>query len=522
MTAMFAIVPALADGIRFVHGEAKSIHIGLPDHDGEITLVAGGCFLEDLNDATVVYRGDSNGQLIATNRFSDTGRDRLFDKFSLLDSDGEQVGSSQYVTKVEPLQSQVQTAAWPKAIKGLQCVVDFDDAATLGAAHVTVNVSITGLLEGPVDPDSAANDLTYDVDGKRYQFRASQVANLDQMVRSATSRGLNAIAILLCTKVNRSENRHTLIHPDADLSAGNVFGVNLTTAEAERQYRAIIGFLGRRYSRQDQKYGSFGGYIVGNEVQSHGIWHNMGRQAGEAVTRQYAEQLRLTYFALSNEVSNPRVFASFDHHWTSQHGDDDRKALPGREFLDQLAATIRESGDFPWHVAWHPYPEDLFDPEFWKDSQAEYSFDTPKITFKNIEVLLAYLERPELKHETKRRRVILSEQGFHAGNSAASEQVQAAAFAASYIRISAIEGIDAFILHRHVDHPREGGLKLGLWSERQGRPDRKRPIYETFRAAGTDRQDDAFRFALPIVDLDSWEEMRIRQRSVFDGPSPEH
>ena len=39
--------------------------------------------------------------------------------------------------------------------------------------------------------------------------------------------------------------------------------------------------------------------------------------------------------------------------------------------------------------------------------------DTPRITFKNLEVLTEYLRRPELLYKGQPRRVILSEQGFH-------------------------------------------------------------------------------------------------------------
>jgi hypothetical protein len=71
-----------------------------------------------------------------------------------------------------------------------------------------------------------------------------------------------------------------------------------------------------------------------------------------------------------------------------------------------------------------------------------------------------------------------------------------------------MEGIDAFILHRHVDHAHEGGLKLGLWTNKPGSvatPDRKRPMYEVFQAAGTDNQESAFKFALPVIGANSWD-----------------
>src|SRR5688572_10537542 len=45
--------------------------------------------------------------------------------------------------------------------------------------------------------------------------------------------------------------------------------------------------------------------------------------------------------------------------------------------------------------------------------------------------------------------------------------VQAAAYAYAWQRVIRNPNIDAFILHRHVDHAHEGGLNLGLWTDRK-------------------------------------------------------
>jgi hypothetical protein len=122
----------------------------------------------------------------------------------------------------------------------------------------------------------------------------------------------------------------------------------------------------------------------------------------------------------------------------------------------------REGGDFDWHVAFHPYPENLFDPRFWNDKTATTNvLTTPRITFKNIELLPVYLRRPELLFNGQPRRIISSEQGFHTPKGTNVEMIQAAAYAYAYKKIEAIDGTDSFILHRHVDHKAEGGLRLG-------------------------------------------------------------
>jgi hypothetical protein len=183
--------------------------------------------------------------------------------------------------------------------------------------------------------------------------------------------------------------------------------------------------------------------------------------------------------------------------------------MSGKYFLETLNAIAKAEGDFDWHVAFHPYPENLFNPRTWEDATATASFDSKKITFKNIEMLPAFLRQPRFLHNGKARRVILSEQGFHSAAGKNGERDQAAAYAYSYYRVQQTEGIDAFILHRHVDHPGEGGLRLGLRSSRDGGV---RPIYDVFRQADTATWPEAFKFALPVIGVKSWPEiLPIRQ-----------
>ena len=107
--------------------------------------------------------------------------------------------------------------------------------------------------------------------------------------------------------------------------------------------------------------------------------------------------------------------------------------------------------------------KDLGEPCFWKDKSATPADDSPRITFKNLEVLAQHMRQPELLYKGQPRRVILSEQGFHCPERADGERDQAAAYCAAYWKVAHLDGIDAFILHRHVDHAHEG-LNLGLWT----------------------------------------------------------
>ncbi|RMF39804.1 MAG: hypothetical protein D6753_12945 [Planctomycetota bacterium] len=513
--AVLGSVPAgaVAGELRFVAIEVHSIRIGLPRIDAEVALVGGRPSATEKSERELHFRGRAHGQEITIARFGSDGHDRLFDRFELLGPNGDVVGHGRYVTDLRELSAAGVSKQWPSSIKGVQDIADFDDAANLGVAHTTLNVPITGMLRDTGDMAGLADEWKITVDGNTYGMDADMVRRLDSQVRAATDRGINVIAIILCLKRQRGRVAANLLHPAADLdgSPSGVIAANTETAAGERLYRAALAFLARRYSRPDQKYGHIGGYIIGNEVQSHWYWHNMGRQPAMEVIRQYAQQVRLSYYALRTECRDPQLFISMDHHWTNQHGNDDAKAMPGRFFLDNFARIMREEGDIPWQIAFHPYPENLFDPAFWEDRTATYAYDTPRITFKNIEVLVDYLRRPQLCYSGSPRRLILSEQGFHSDNTPEGDILQAAAYAASFVRISAIEEIEAYILHRYLDHPAEGGLNLGLRKRSaDGRVGDKRPIYDVFQAAGTERQPSAFQFALPIVGIENWTDMSPR------------
>jgi hypothetical protein len=189
--------------------------------------------------------------------------------------------------------------------------------------------------------------------------------------------------------------------------------------------------------------------------------------------------------------------------------------FPGRAFVDYFNARARDGGNFDWNLAFHPYPEDLNNPRTWLDKTATRAENTPRITFKNLDLLPRYFDRPELLIHRQPRHIILSEQGFNTPNSPDGERVQAAAYCYAYYKVSRLAGIDSFILHRQVDHRDEDGLNLGLWRRNKAsvspsEPAGKKMIYEVFRLADTPQWREAFAFALPVIGIRDWKELDIK------------
>ena len=131
---------------------------------------------------------------------------------------------------------------------------------------------------------------------------------------------------------------------------------------------------------------------------------------------------------------------------------------PGFRKPRDKAARLRNAGPTI------PTRRDFFQAATWNDSRPSFSFDSPSITPKNIEVLDAYLHRPPLLYKVEKlRTVLLSEQGFHTKDySSEAQQLQAVALVYTWHKIRPLETIEAFHNHRWIDAREEGGLLLGL------------------------------------------------------------
>ncbi len=388
--------------------------------------------------------------------------------------------------------------------KGLQVEI-VDDALTLGVKHAALNFNLAQLI----DPKGVTNNPSWESAGRRYYFQRRYLAAMDSQIKTLSDRGVVVTLIVLTYQSGDPEVNRILIHPHCETNAPNHLGnFNTVTDEGRRWLAATLEFCAERWSRPDKQFGRVAGYIMGNEVNSHWWWANMGRVCMEEFADDYLRTVRLAHTAIRKESSWARVYVSLEHHWNIRYAaGDERQAFPGRAFLDYFAKQAREGGDFDWHLAFHPYPENLFEPRFWNDKTATTNvLTTPRITFKNIELLPNYLRRPELLFNGQPRRIILSEQGFHTPKGADGEIIQAAAYCYAYKKIERLNGIDAFILHRHVDHAGEGGLLLGLRSlqPKDGELRPKKKIYDCFRTADTPDWERTFEFALPVIELHSW------------------
>lgn len=391
--------------------------------------------------------------------------------------------------------------------KGLQVEL-LDDALALGIKHAAQNINLTDFFVA----SPSESDVTFVHEGETFRFRRGHLESMDRQIKTLSQAGVLVNLIMLSYASGQPEVDRVVLHPNYDPNAPNRLGAfNTVTPEGKKWFSACLSFLAERWSRPDQQFGRVVGYIISNEVNSHWYWSNLGRATMQEFADDHLRTVRLAHRMIRQQSSWARVYLSLEHHWNIRYPAGDRyQTFAGREFLEYFAHRAKVEGDFDWHLTFHPYPENLFKPDFWNDKTATTNATTLRITFKNLEVLAEFMNRPELQYAGKSRRIILSEQGFHTPDGEPGELLQAAAYCYAYKKVEALAAIDSFIVHRHVDHDDEGGLLLGVRRNKPAHGERlpKKKIYDAFRLADTPQWAEAFAFALPIIGLKDWNSLK--------------
>ncbi|WP_283134620.1 DUF5722 domain-containing protein [Rhizohabitans arisaemae] len=465
---------------------------------------------------TTVTPGADGAFRASVKRYSGKA-DRLNATFTAVGVDGAArtaLGGPRHVDTWKARAANSAPRPTPTTQKGLSVSMT-SDAEELGIGHAAISVGVNYLIrQGPGDP---ADTIEFQSGGRTFYFDKSYAEWLDHSIKPLSDNDTLVYLVLVIVYDDKPNSGFpVLVHPDAPTGPPPSFmtyAFNTVTPDGIAHYTALMEFIAQRYSRDDEKYGKAIDYIVGNEINSAGVWQRMGDKTLPQFLDNYVPALRIGHNAARKYHSDGRVYISLDHFWNSAAlPSEPLKFYKGKEVLDGLAAKIKAEGDFPWHVAHHPYPSDMMDPRTWNDPVTEDP-STSKITFKNIATLSRYLERPELRHNGEPRRIILSEQGCQSPtNGAADQELQAACFAYSYYKIRAAGGIDAYIWDPQVDNREAAGLRIGLytWDDKRqdfaAPPGEKKRIYNLFRDIDTADSLALTEFAKPIIGIGDWTE----------------
>ena len=392
----------------------------------------------------------------------------------------------------------------PKSKKGCTGLLggnkfQYDDYKALGIHNATKNIMLPNLIATKREK----NTLPHKFNGKIYHIRTAKVDALDKAMQEMDQLEIVVSAIILISK------NTPMSHPDC-APQGIYAMANVVEKDGWNIYAAGLDFLAQRYMRPDRKYGRITHWILHNEVDAGWVWTNAGNKPLHTYMDLMYRSMRTAQSVIRRYGSAGQVLLSLTHHWTKSHNS---RCYQPKQMIDLLAKRCSVEGNFDWGLAYHPYPQNLRDPRTWEDKQATFDFETNFITPKNLEVLDAYMKQKSMLYDGKVRTVVLSEQGSNSPDySEKSFQDQAAGLVYTWVKFKDMDSIESFIHHRWKDHPKEGGLKLGL--RKQGDdtdPEATRkPAWDVYRKLGTSEDIKAFEFAKPIIGIKDISEVHYK------------
>ncbi|MBX3257230.1 MAG: hypothetical protein KF862_24060 [Chitinophagaceae bacterium] len=438
--------------------------------------------------------------------------DRLLSKWAIVQKkvNGYTLQSqARYADYIEPLYNlPEETLRGKKGIGGFSATgrAPVSDIDSLGITSVTVNMWITKMMRSK----PGADNISFNYNGKTYYANKRWVENMDKTLQLTAQKNIIVSSIILIDKAVNCDDKEIgriFQHPDCD-PAGIYSMANMTTAEGVEYYAAAIDFLAQRYSRPDKKYGRIHNWIVHNEVDAGWVWTNMGEKDKLLFMDTYHKSMRLIHNIARKYNPYAKAFITLTHFWAWTV---DKHFYHSVDLLNILLDYSAKEGDFEWGIAHHPYPESLFEPKSWLDQKCEFNFNTPLITFKNIEVLNTWVKQPYTRFLGKiRRTVFLSEQGPNSKDyTDKSLTEQAASMAYVWKKIKNLDAIDAFQFHNWVDDRGEGGLRIGLrrFLDDKDDPGGKKPVWYVFRDIETAREESSCEFAKPVIGINHWDEV---------------
>lgn len=416
--------------------------------------------------------------------------DKVFSKWSVVKVDGDRQtldSHARYADDVVPKKSPEALPLRNKKGFGAGDIdLYFSDCKEMNVGSITMNVVLNDYIKG--------EGSGYSYGGQNYSLGAFK-DYVDRVTRRAGEMDLVVSAIILC--------QTNSIFKDPENKGGNYTMPNLTTAKAFNLYAAALEHMASTHCTPGNRISH---WIMHNEVDFANEWTNMGDQPMLRYLDRYIKSMRICYNIARQYDQNASVLGSYTHCWAKADGN-----YAPKKMLEATVAYSEAEGDFRWGVAYHPYPQDLTKPSFWvNDTQATYSLNSKYVTFKNLEVIDAWIRQKENFYKGKTKRVLfLSEQGTNSPSYSESDlTLQAAGGAWAWKKVSKLDGIDAIQWHNWADNKAEGGLRIGLRTFAEGSVSNltPKPVWYVWKAAGTAEEDsvfDQYKTTLGISDWDS-------------------
>ena len=439
-----------------------------------------------------VYSGSLASPMVL-NRFNGA-IDQMYRRFQLVDTNRNLIGNARYVDDWSGLKYANDAVERrfplpePATINGVS-EYDLTAFAELKPKTGKVSVSMMNYIDQGASPA-----FTWTVDGVAVGLKKANFDAVVSKIKTLNDLGMSVyLTVLNVTSPTVQTSDNPLIPAKAVQGVGTWIGANTFDPLGRLYYRALVEYLAYRLAGPGQ--GAVTGFTVGNEVDAHPVWHQVGPLSDAEFIDYYADLLRFTDLAIRKYHPQSKALISLTGYWTKKF------TIAPRTVLTDMNTLIKAEGNFPWGVAQHPYPQDLFVPSWWNDADATLDFNSGNISYKNLEVMPQFLAQAAFRYRGGERHLALTEQGFHTVGGT-DETLQAAAYAYAYRKMIRIPQIKAHVLHRFQDNPDEGGLLLGLRTM-NGVP---KQIYTVFSHADDPDWQTWFNPYLASLPITNWDQ----------------
>ena len=399
-----------------------------------------------------------------------------------------------YITNPEVLATYTGSGPKTTSKKGLQ-VEELSEAIDLGTQHAVINWTMDSLLTTDTTDSTA-----YKYRGKTYYFSNWELQTYDNLISAYNAAGAK-VTIILLLRNNNSAATASMRYNGPDSALFSHF--KTSSAKGCRTFEAVMSFLATHYGSEGRLVS---GWILGNEVDSPGVWNYTGGKSLSDCMTEYARSFRICYNAVKSVNKNAKVYISLDYNWNLDADLSGNSYFPAKSTLDTFYKKINAQGKIPFQIAYHAYPQGLVDPVFWDDSLAWASTDSTLITLKNIQVLTNYVKQNFGREYT----VMLSEQSL---NSTRGEQIQAAAYAYAYYICDSNSMIESFIYGRQIDNSLEFASNC-YWGLSDANH-QKRLIWDVFQYIDTKYSLKFTEPYLKYTNLTSWDQISGFKRAKY-------
>jgi len=277
----------------------------------------------------------------------------------------------------------------------------------------------------------------------QYFYNNEYFSSIDNMIGNYREKNISVTLVFVVSDTGSETLNKLLIHKNADLSA--LYCAYNTSDSAGLAYlRAISEFFAQRYCVD----GTVTRVAFGDGVALARTNYNMGKTLLGQFVDEYAKGLRTVYNAMKAIAPATEVYTYIDDNWDNGTAFDAYSRFDNKSFLQELNRCIRDGGNIAWGVAQNPYPLNTENYFSYSDNSVTGSDLSPRVTFKNVEVLLRFLKESLLLYGNSPRDFIVIEK---TNFSDVSEQNVTADYVYNSYK-ALVNGVSAYLTNRSCNY----------------------------------------------------------------------